>query len=57
MDLEAAHHANSRAGRLTNAGMLACFVFAGVLLITSLVIADTSLPTQTSASSIHVTLP
>jgi len=57
MDLEAAHHANTRAWRLTTASMFACFVFAGALLITSLVIANTALPTQASPASHQVSLP
>lgn len=57
MDLEAAHHANTRAWRLTTASMFACFVFAGALLVTSLVIANSSLPTQASPVSYQAALP
>lgn len=57
MDLEAAQSANTRAWRLTNASMFAFFVFAGALLVTSLVIANTSVPTQASQSYSKVSLP
>ncbi len=40
MDLEAAKSANAAAGRWARAGMLACFLVACALLLTSLALAN-----------------
>lgn len=56
MDLEAAKLANARAGRWTTAGMAACFVLAGGLLLASLAVADGSAPTPSFSETLHLTL-
>ncbi len=57
MDLEAAQTANFRAWRLTNAGMIACFVFAGAVLIATLAVANSANPSQAAPAISHTTLP
>ncbi len=47
MDLEAANLANARAGRLTRAGMIACFALASIMLIASLALAKSATEPQT----------
>lgn len=44
MDLEAARLSNLRASRMTRAGMIACYVLAGVMLIASLAMAQDYAP-------------
>ena len=58
MDLSVANLADERARRLTRASMIACFVIASVMLITSLAMANGSKANQSSllptyAATIH----
>lgn len=56
MDLNAAKLADLRTVRLTRVGMLACFVFASVMLVASLAMAKGVAPDfdQTILASLHV---
>jgi hypothetical protein len=49
MDLNAANLADGRAGRLTRASMIACFVIASVMLLASLAMAKSSIGTHTAS--------
>jgi hypothetical protein len=58
MDLNAANLADGKAGRLTRASMIACFVIASAMLLASLAMAKGSLGTHTgtlpaAAAMIH----
>ncbi len=55
MDLEAAKLANARAGRWTTAGMAACFVLAGGILLASLAVAGGSAPTPSLSETLMST--
>lgn len=57
MDLNAAMLADSKAVRLTRAGMLACFVVASVMLLTSLAMAKGFAPPAHHSAFASFTFP